>query len=94
MTLIYKIEIAWQLPSNCQPGPKACRKAFRLIVLCSECAKLILLIPESLITFITRHNLNRWMAYHQPSARDQLKAKGFFLCNFLQNKHELLAERQ
>lgn len=36
MALIYKIEIAWQLPSNCQPGPKACRKAFRLIVLYSE----------------------------------------------------------
>lgn len=94
MALIYKIEIAWQLPLNCQPVPKSCRKAFRLIVLYSECAKLILLIPESLLTFITRHNLNRWVAYHHPSAKDQLKAEIFFLCNFLQNKHELLAERQ
>lgn len=93
MELIYKIEIAWQLSFNCQPGPKACRKAFGLIVLYSECTKLIQLIPESLSTFIMRHNLYRWVAYYHLSVQDQLQAKRFLLCNFLQNKHELLDER-
>lgn len=94
MELIYKTEIAWQLSFNCQPGPKPCQKAFKLIVLYGECVKLIQLIPELFLTFIVKHNLYRQTAYYHLSVKDQLQSKRFFfLCNFLQNKHEILHER-